>query len=71
MNAHFHFDYLVMKGLGPEWIQKDVEVFLDDLDDGLSDEEVEQMAIVDAEKSLKEAGFYRHRRLQLNKKISK
>lgn len=45
----------VMKGCGPEWVDKIVEVFIDDLDTNTSDSEINEMVRQDIKSQL--SGF--------------
>ena len=55
----------VMKGLGPEWIDKNVTVFLDDIGEWLSESEINDMVIFDAKEQLRKAGFIRFNILEI------
>lgn len=57
MDAHFVFHYSVMKGLGPEWTDKLIEVYLDDLEEDTSNDVLQSMAKWEAERQLTEKGF--------------
>ena len=47
----------VRKGLGPEWIDKVVTVFLDDIEDWVSESEIHDMVVWDAKSQLKQSGY--------------
>jgi len=44
-----------MKGLGPEWTDRIVEVFIDDLDSGICENEITYMVMADVRNQL--SGF--------------
>lgn len=59
MSYEFIVEFAVMKGLGPDWIEKNVPIAYDDIEDDVPEYEVKRWAINDAEKYLKEHGFTR------------
>ena len=51
----------VMKGLGPEWKDKTITVFLDDVEDGLHEDYIVDMVRNDAKSQLRRAGYHHYR----------
>jgi hypothetical protein len=56
----------VMKGLGPDWVDKRITVFLDDIEDDTPDYIIEEMVTADAKQRLKEAGFLQFRIVEIH-----
>lgn len=67
MSATYEFEYSVRKGLGPEWVNKPLTVFLDDLPQELTDYEIECTAINEAETRLRNGGFTKFEKLTMVK----
>lgn len=59
MEALREVDCRVMKGLGPEWTDKTITVFLDDIEPGTSDYVIRDMVRKEAASILMKAGFTR------------
>ncbi len=47
----------VRRGLGPQWDEKLIHVFLDDVENCVTDVEIEDMVIFDAKDQLKQLGY--------------
>lgn len=57
MNHLFVVNFLVRRGLGPKWEQKNIEVFLDDIDPETTRSAIIDMAIYEAKEQLRKAGY--------------
>jgi hypothetical protein len=53
----FVVSFLVRKGLGPVWNNKDVTVFFDDIDPETTESKLIDMAIYDAKEQLRKQGY--------------
>lgn len=49
-----------MKGLGPDWTDKKIEVFLDDVDPSLSQSKIHDMVVLETMCQLKGLGFIQY-----------
>jgi len=49
-----------MKGLGFEWINKILEICLDDIDPGTTESEIIDIVTADAKQQMKDAGYLRY-----------
>lgn len=54
----FNIEFSIRKGLGPDWFDKNISVGLDDLPEDLTDKEIENMAINEAESYLYKSEDY-------------
>ncbi len=55
----------VMKGLGPEWTDKTVFVYLDDIESGLSDSYINDIIRNDVKEQLKNAGYIQYNIIEI------
>ena len=49
----------VMKGLGPDWIDKVIEINYDDVETGTPESEITAMVTADAKRQMERAGYLR------------
>ncbi|MBK7337811.1 MAG: hypothetical protein IPJ00_17365 [Saprospirales bacterium] len=45
MDCLFHIHYLLRKGLGPDWVEKVEDIFLDDMEEDTTPSEAEAIAV--------------------------
>jgi len=50
----------VMKGMGPDWTDKTVTVFMDDVDNSATETEIRELVLWDAKCQLERAGFVKY-----------
>ncbi len=48
MSYQFEVHFLVRKGCGPEWVEKRIPIFMDDVDPEATEEDAKEMAIDEA-----------------------
>ncbi|UOB18599.1 hypothetical protein [Abyssalbus ytuae] len=57
MEVHKIVHCKVRKGLGPDWINKDIEIFLDDIEPGTNESMINDMIIYEAKEELRQTGY--------------
>lgn len=58
MEAYFAVHFILRKGMGPEHVPHLVNVGLDDIDPGTTEEEIREMVLLDAESQLRKTEDY-------------
>lgn len=60
MMASFYVTVMIRKGLGPEFVTRNLEVGFDDLEEDVSDGQLRQMAIAEVDSMLRKSIDYPH-----------